>query len=130
MGRKKKEPACNRDCFNCQFEDCILEEGPNIAEYRELALIDKSLFETPEKRKSAAYQRAYREANREKVLARQRAYREANHERVAASHKVYYEANREKVLAYQKAYYEANREKVAAYRRAARAKKKAEAERG
>ena len=62
-------PVCNRDCFNCQFDDCILEEGPNAEEYRELALIDKSLFETPEKRKLAAYKKAYREANREKVAA-------------------------------------------------------------
>ena len=115
MGRKEKEPVCNRDCFNCQFEDCVLEEGPNAAEYRELALIDKFLFETPEKKKVAASQKAYYEANRERLAASKKAYREANRERVAA---------------YQKAYYEANREKVAASKRAARAKKKAEAERG
>ena len=66
-------PVCDRDCFNCQFEDCVLDEGPNAAEYRELALIDKSLFETPEKRKVAASQKAYREANREKVAAYQKA---------------------------------------------------------
>ena len=35
----------------------------------------------PEKRKVAAQQRAYREANREKVAAQQRAYREANREK-------------------------------------------------
>ena len=96
-------PICNRDCFNCQFEDCILEDGPNAAEYRDLALIDKSLFETPEKRKVTASQKAYREANREKVAASQKAYYEANREKVAASQKAYREANREKVAAYQKA---------------------------
>ncbi len=96
-------PVCDRDCFNCQFEDCVLEEGPNAAEYRELALIDKSLFETPEKRKVAAYQKAYYEANREKVAASKKAYREANREKVAAYQKAYREANREKVAASKKA---------------------------
>ena len=36
----------------------------------------------PEKRKVAAQQKAYREANREKVAAQQKAYREANREKV------------------------------------------------
>ena len=71
----------------------------------------------PEKRKVAAQQKAYREANREKVAAQKKAYREANREKVAAQKKAYYEANREKVAAQQKAYREANREKYNAYMR-------------
>ena len=71
-----------------------------------------------EKRKVAASQKAYREANREKVAASQKAYREANREKVVASKKAWYEANREKVAASQKAWYEANREKVAASQKA------------
>ena len=43
-------------------------------------------------------QRAYREANREKVLEYQRAYREANREKVLEGQRAYREANREKVL--------------------------------
>ena len=78
----RKAPICDRDCFNCPFEDCILEEGPNAAEYRDLAQIDKSLFMTSEKEKVAAQQKAYREANREKVAAQQKAYREAKREKV------------------------------------------------
>ena len=72
---------------------------------------------SPEKRKVAAQQRAYYEANREKVAAQQRAYREANREKVAAQQRAYYEANREKVAAQQRAYREANREKYNAYMR-------------
>ena len=54
-----------------------------------------------EKRKAAASQKAWYEANREKVAASQKAYREANREKVAASKKAWYEANREKVAASQ-----------------------------
>ena len=67
-----------------------------------------------EKRKVAAYQKAWYEANREKVAAYQKAWYEANREKVAATKKAWYEANREKEAATKKAYREANREKVAA----------------
>ena len=77
-------------------------------------------------RKRSAQQKAYREANREKVAASQKAYREANREKRAEYQKAYREANREKVAEYQKAYYEANREKgVAAGRRIADARRAA-----
>ena len=67
-----------------------------------------------EKRKAAASQKAWYEANREKVEAYKKAWYEANREKVEAYKKAYREANREKVAATQKAWYEANREKVAA----------------
>ena len=38
----------------------------------------------PEKRKQAAQQKAYREANRDKVAAQQKAYREANRDKYNA----------------------------------------------
>ena len=66
--------VCNRDCFNCVFDDCILEEGPSAEEYRDLARIEKELFATPEKKKVAAQQKAYREANRESYNAYMREY--------------------------------------------------------
>ena len=71
-----------------------------------------------DKRNRAAQQRAYYEANREKVAAQQRAYYEANREKVAEYKRAYREANREKVAEYKRAYREANREKVAAQQRA------------
>ena len=52
-----------------------------------------------------AYQRAYQEANREKL----RAYREANRERDRARWRAYNEANREKRLAYKRAWHERKR---------------------
>ena len=71
----------------------------------------------PEKKRNAAYQKAYYEANRDKVAAAQKAYREANRDKIAAYQKAYYEANRDKVAAAKKAYREANRDKLAAAQR-------------
>ena len=45
------------------------------------------------------YQKAWREANREKVKATMKAWREANWEKKQASSKAHYTANREKILA-------------------------------
>lgn len=86
-----------------------------------------------------AYNKAYREANREEILARKKAYYETNREllkslapdcetRLAklAYDKAYREANREEIRAQQKAYREANREKKLAYAKAYYARKKAE----
>jgi len=50
--------------------------------------------------------------------AQNKAYYEANKERIAARYKAHYQANKEKIKAYNKAHYEANKEKVAAYNKA------------
>lgn len=66
----------------------------------------------PEKKKKAAYWRAYYEANREEIAAKRRAY---------------YEKNREKKLAYQRAYDAARREEKALKNRAYREAKRGNA---
>ena len=58
------DKICNKDCFNCPYEDCINDEM-DYEDYKEAAVRDRELFMTPEKRKIAAGQKAYREANRE-----------------------------------------------------------------
>ena len=65
-----------------------------------------------------AYNKAYYEANREKLKASSKAYREANREKIKACRKAYYEANREEIIAKEKAYYEANRENFLVYKKA------------
>ena len=65
-----------------------------------------------------AYNKAYREANREELKAYQKSRYEANREEIRAKNKAYHEANREKINARQKAYYEANREKAKARHKA------------
>ncbi|APQ42443.1 hypothetical protein [Pasteurella phage PMP-GADVASU-IND] len=69
----------------------------------------------------AAYQRAYRESNREKINAYARAYRESNREKVRDNQRAWHEANREKRSAQNRAWYEANREKRSAQNRARKA---------
>lgn len=66
---------CNKDCFHCPYPDCINDDMDH-EDYVEAAERDRELRSTPEKRKLAAQQKAYREANREKVAAQQKAYRE------------------------------------------------------
>ena len=72
------------------------------------------------KEEKAAYKKAYREANKEKILAKEIAYRKANRENLAAKQRAYAQANKEKVVAKNKAWYEANREKVIASQKAYR----------
>lgn len=66
-------PRCNKDCFHCPFPDCINDDLDH-EDYRELARIEREeIFTKSEKqRKVAAAQKAYREANREKVAAAQK----------------------------------------------------------
>ena len=59
----------------------------------------------------AERERAYREANRERIAERERAYREANRERIAERNRAYREANRERIAERERAYREANRER-------------------
>ena len=66
------------------------------------------------KEEKAALDKAYYEANKEKILAKRKEYRRNNKEKIIASRKVYYERNREKIKTDVKAYQEANKEKVKA----------------
>ena len=92
---------CNKDCFHCPYPDCINDEMDHD-DYIESAARDKELRSTPEKRKLAAKQKAYREANRTEIAAKKKAYREANRSEIAAKKKAYYEANRTEIAAKQK----------------------------
>jgi hypothetical protein len=87
--------------FHLTNDDLIWEREME----REIALERMS----PEKRRIAEYQRAYREANRDSIAEKQRAY---------------YEANRDSIAEYKRAYREANRDKYNAYMREYMAKKK------
>ena len=66
------------------------------------------------KEEKKAYQKAYREANKDKINANAKAYREANKDKLAAKAKAYYKANKDK----RKAYREANKDKRKAYQQA------------
>jgi light-regulated signal transduction histidine kinase (bacteriophytochrome) len=65
----------------------------------------------PKLRKKMA-DKAYREANRDKVLLKKKVYRKNNKDKIKLSDKAYREANRDKVLLKKKAYYESNKDKI------------------
>ena len=123
---------CDRDCFNCRFDDCICDEM-TADDWKAARGIDDFIHTKTEKEKSiaaykkqyyeenresiAAYKKKYYEENRETIAAKQKQYREENRESIAAYKKQYYEENRETIAAYQKKYYEENRESIAAYQK-------------
>lgn len=72
----RRGPVCDKDCFNCKFEDCIYDELDAV-DYAESSRLDKELTQTAKQKKLAAQQRAYYEANCEKLAAQKRAYYEA-----------------------------------------------------
>ena len=67
------------------------------------------------RKEKAAYGKAYREDNKEKIAAREKAYYEANKEKRAAYYKAWREINKEKKAVYDKAWREANPEKSNEY---------------
>ncbi|MCJ7521058.1 MAG: hypothetical protein MUP21_02375 [Dehalococcoidia bacterium] len=67
------------------------------------------ISEEERKRRKAAYDKAYREANKGKIAAKDKADREANPEKIAAQRKAYREANKENLAAQRKARREAKK---------------------
>ena len=113
---------CNHNCLECPYPDVpdeCLEAALTWDEYKELDTIDKDIInpKTAKQKAVAAWQKAYREANKDKVAAWQKAWYEANKDKVAARQKAWYKANKDKVAAQQKAYREANKDKVAAWQK-------------
>ena len=74
--------VCNEDCFHCPYPDCMRDDL-TAATYAELTEIEKTIINPPtvKQRKKAACNRAYREANKDKIAACNRAYYEANKEK-------------------------------------------------
>ena len=60
---------CDRDCFNCRFDDCICDEM-TADDWKEARSVDDFIKPKTEKEKSiAAYQKRYREENRESLIS-------------------------------------------------------------
>ena len=72
----KREEVCNRDCFHCPYEDCIVEDV-TAAEDQERRKTEKDLLFVRDfrQRKIAAYQKAYRDSHKDEIAAYQKAYR-------------------------------------------------------
>ena len=75
---------------------------------------DKSLTKAERKK---AYDKAYKEANKEKIDAYNKAYREVNRNILAKKSKKYKENNKEKIANYTKKYREKNKDKIDIYQK-------------
>ena len=75
--------TCTMDCFRCPFPDCINNEEANLQERKNLAELEREIIlsKSEKNKKVAAYQKAYREANKEKIAAHKKAHYEANKEK-------------------------------------------------
>ena len=71
---------CDRDCFNCRFDDCICDEM-TADDWKAARGIDDFIHTKNAKEKSiAAKKKKYYEENRESIAAKQKKYREENRE--------------------------------------------------
>ena len=70
------------------------------------------LEDTPERIKRRAYEKAYREANKEKVVEKSKRAYQKNKEKILQYQKEYYIANKEKMEEKAKAYYKENKETI------------------
>lgn len=60
---------CDRDCFNCRFDDCICDEMTADDWKAERGIDDFIHTKTAKEKSIAAYQKQYREENRESLIS-------------------------------------------------------------
>lgn len=75
-GVKPMGEICNRDCFNCPYDDCIADEY-TLSEAREMQERDKehAYYEKSDKEKKRfEYCRRYRKEHKEEIAERRRRY--------------------------------------------------------
>lgn len=89
ISRFRENAVCNKDCFNCPYDDCINDEL-DYEDYRAQTENDKAIKDElrgEKSRKVAAQQRAYYQNNKEKLK------RLAVYERVMKEHGIEIPAN-------------------------------------
>ena len=118
--------TCDRDCFNCQYPDCIcddmtyedwredLEEyiAPKTAAQKRIAA-NKAKYYAENKERIADYQAKYRAENKERIAANAAKYYAENKERIAANKAKYNAENKERIAANKAKYYAENKERIA-----------------
>ena len=109
---------CNKDCFNCPYEDCINDEFDDN-DFRELKKLDKELgemntttgYEYDQYRKK---KRQYYQTHKEERKAYQRSYYQTHKEERKEERRAYnrkcYQTHKEERKAYQRSYYQAHKE--------------------
>lgn len=102
---------CDKDCFHCQYPDCI-NETMDVEDYQESREREEALLRAEEKAKKAR-DKEYYDNNRAKIAEKSRAYYASHREYFARYREKYYAENRQRCLAYQRRYAEKHRERIA-----------------
>lgn len=116
-------PKCNGDCFNCPFDDCILDDEDIDTDDTEELDQELDLLNMVDSDKKKKWREQYQK-NREWILAYHRQYRKENKEWILAYYKRYRQGNKERIKALHKRYYQNNRKYFAVYAKQRYRKKK------
>jgi len=100
--------VCDRNCFCCPYPDCV-DDTMTPDDVETSRQIEKDFIRPQKKARDPEKQKAYREANREKLSAYHRQYLKTHKEQ----RKAYYAAHREEKIIWQRAYYAAHKEELA-----------------
>ena len=114
--------TCDRDCFNCQYPDCICDDM-TCEDWRE-DLEEYIAPKTAAQRRKADYNAKYRAENKERIAAYSAKYYAENKERKANYNAKYYAENKERIAANQEKYRAENKERIDAYQAKYRAENK------
>lgn len=90
-------------------------EEREISNERDLSI--KLERRSPKNKRTAESKLSYYLRHREELLQKQRAYQEANKERLSQAHRLYYQKHREYLIERQRAYDAAHREEIAERRK-------------
>lgn len=123
-------PVCDRNCFACQFDDCICDDEITPEERRMLERIDAVLRAVrdgrPVPKPQEARKLTYYERNRERVLQKAKERRAMDPDGMHIRDRANYRRNAEKIKARVKEYQARNPEKVKAWRKKTMEKRKEE----
>ena len=111
-------PKCNGNCFNCPYDDCILDDedfDTDDTEELDQKLDLLNMVDSDKKKKQREWARKYYQQNREWILACCKQYRRKNKERISKRRKQYYQKKKKYFLARQKQYYQKNKKRIATY---------------
>lgn len=107
-------PVCDRDCFNCQHDDCI-QDGVSDEEVKASAALDRearTVKKDNRQRELAERQRRYYEQNKAAIAENQRRYRETHKDELAECQRRYYEQHKDELAEYKRRYYRRKKEGV------------------
>lgn len=129
-----RSAVCNRDCFNCPFDDCVVDDYTydEVVEARErdkeYALTEMDNSTREKVKKNTEYLREYYQKNKDKKSEYNRWYREEHKDEMREYYCKYRQEHKEAIQAYQREYQrkyrQEHKEELNAYQREYRRRRK------